>query len=112
MVRSEIDSAVKEGMSISQLAERFGCSRATVRYWLRKHELSTLRAGRRSAGVPRVCAVHGEGMFVREGSGYLRCGRCRSEAVARRRRKVKEILVAEAGGEVPAVRVLAHRAGA
>jgi hypothetical protein len=28
----------------------------------------------------------------------LRCVKCRSEAVARRRRKVKEILVAEAGG--------------
>jgi len=37
--------------------------------------------------------------FVLEGRGRYRCRRCRSEAVARRRRKVKGILVAEAGGE-------------
>ena len=30
--------------------------------------------------------------------GTYRCLRCRSEAVARRRRRLKEILVAEAGG--------------
>jgi hypothetical protein len=31
--------------------------------------------------------------------GGYRCGRCQSEAVARRRRKVKRILVEEAGGK-------------
>jgi len=33
-----------------------------------------------------------------EGCGSYRCKRCRSEAVARRRRKVKQLLVKQAGG--------------
>lgn len=33
-----------------------------------------------------------------EGRGYYRCKRCRLEAVSRRRRKVKQMLVSEAGG--------------
>jgi hypothetical protein len=37
-------------------------------------------------------------MFWLDGRGYYRCKVCRSDAVARRRRKVKQILVAEAGG--------------
>jgi predicted Zn-ribbon and HTH transcriptional regulator len=37
--------------------------------------------------------------FVPNGrDGYLRCPKCRSEQVAKRRRRVKAILVAEAGG--------------
>ena len=38
------------------------------------------------------------GEFARDTNGTYRCVRCSSDAVARRRRKVKEILVAEAGG--------------
>jgi hypothetical protein len=36
--------------------------------------------------------------FCLDGRGYYRCKRCRSAAVARRRRKVKAVLVEEAGG--------------
>lgn len=32
---------IEERLSIAQLAARFRCSKATVRYWLRKYELST-----------------------------------------------------------------------
>jgi hypothetical protein len=35
---------------------------------------------------------------VLEGRGYYRCTRCRMERVSRRRRQIKEVLVAEAGG--------------
>ncbi len=42
---------------------------------------------------------HGETEFAIVGSECrLRCKRCRAEAVARRRRKIKRILVEEAGG--------------
>jgi hypothetical protein len=37
-------------------------------------------------------------MFVWRVEGGWRCLKCRSEAVSRRRRKVKDTLVAEAGG--------------
>lgn len=46
----------------------------------------------------KTCKHHGETDFVLEGRGYYRCKKCRSEAVQRRRDKVKRILVAEHGG--------------
>jgi hypothetical protein len=45
-----------------------------------------------------ICARHGATDFVVDGRGYYRCRRCRAESVSRRRRKLKAILVAEAGG--------------
>jgi hypothetical protein len=44
------------------------------------------------------CPRHGATEFWLEQRGIYRCLRCRSEAVARRRRKLKAILVREAGG--------------
>src|SRR5262249_25873199 len=86
-------------------------SKATVRHWLKRHGLKTwsprgarrnaesaaaMRAGMREPQM--TCARHGESDFVLDGRGYYRCRRCRAEAVARRRRKMKRILVEEAGG--------------
>jgi hypothetical protein len=48
--------------------------------------------------ITMKCRRHGQSEFYLEGRGYYRCKRCRSEAVCRRRRKVKAILVEEAGG--------------
>jgi hypothetical protein len=46
-----------------------------------------------------TCAIHGEVEFVQRGdTGTWRCVRCRAEAVTDRRRRVKTILVEEAGG--------------
>jgi hypothetical protein len=53
-------------------------------------------AGLQSVTMP--CDEHGETEFILEGRGYYRCKLCRMERVARRRRKVKAILVADAGG--------------
>lgn len=44
------------------------------------------------------CRHHGQVEFVLEGRGSYRCTQCRQERVARRRRALEEILVAEAGG--------------
>jgi hypothetical protein len=43
------------------------------------------------------CPRHGPTTFRLRASGGYRCLKCRAEAVAARRRKVKQILVAEAG---------------
>jgi hypothetical protein len=46
------------------------------------------------------CRKHGLTRHVSVASERrLRCTKCRAEAVSRRRRKVKEILIAEAGGK-------------
>lgn len=102
---------VEAGATIAEIAEAVDRSPGTVRRWLVRVGLRTRNAERRdrtvtaesqpekaSGGVRRVCRRHGEGEFVREGRGYYRCRRCRSEGVVRHRRKIKAELVALAGG--------------
>lgn len=109
--RAELELLVDDGASIAQIAEAVGRSKATVRHWLMRYGLKTKGGvGRRPAEdaviakeaglitVTMCCSEHGETDFWLTGRGCYRCKRCRSAAVARRRRKVKAILVEEAGG--------------
>ena len=70
--------------------------------WLRHYGLRAERSEHRGvASAERLvvrCPVHGQTDFISRGDSGWRCLRCRSEAVTLRRRRVKEILVAEAGG--------------
>jgi Homeodomain-like domain len=100
---------VDDGLSIREIAVRVGRSPSTVRHWLRTYGLVTVAGRRRSEArraresgtgtLVRECPKHGRSEFLLEARGSYRCLRCRSEAVSDRRRKVKEILVEEAGGE-------------
>ena len=106
--REELEGMVEEGMSIAQMALRLGRSKTTVRHWLGKFGLETKAAGRRRATkkaretnqrvAELTCEHHGATAFLLEGRGNFRCLRCRSEAVSRRRRRIKQVLVEEAGG--------------
>lgn len=111
LTRVELEQLVERGATIGQIADAVDRSNATVRYWLRHHDLSTYgqrgRSGEGStraakaagrATVLRDCARHGLTEFWLEGRGYFRCKRCRMEHVSRRRRRMKLILVEEAGG--------------
>lgn len=107
--REQLVALVEEGLSIRQIAARREVSATTVRHWLQRHELKTqpARYSRRDATKPleilRECSSHGWGPFVRVGGpGRYRCARCNTEAVSERRRRVKEILVVEAGGRCAA----------
>jgi transposase len=105
--REELERLVEAGMTIAQIAEAVDRSKATVRYWLQKHRLRTkgtrLRDGvreARSAGLSIAilrCHRHGDTEQYLDKRGYYRCKRCRTEAVVRRRRRVKRMLVAGAG---------------
>jgi transposase len=105
--RDVLEDLVAEGFSTRQIATRVDRSQATVRHWLREYGLQTATARNRSHAQPdrsgselRSCPRHGTTRFVRRGDDKgWRCLRCRSEAVTRRRQKVKEILVREAGGQ-------------
>jgi helix-turn-helix protein len=103
--RERLQALVEAGLSIRQIAARCDVSATTVRHWLQRHGLKTqpARYARRDGPRPhellRECSRHGWGAFVRIGAdGHYRCARCNTEAVSARRRRVKEILVAEAGG--------------
>ena len=55
----------------------------------------------RNAGIESGiadCPVHGPTQHVQRKDGGVRCLACRSDAVSVRRRRVKALLVAEAGG--------------
>lgn len=111
LARDELERLVAAGASIGEIAESVNRSKATVRHWLREYGLrtrsGTLRdvrvelavAGADQAQTMLDCPQHGTTVFqLRPDSGY-RCLKCRSDAVSRRRRKVKRVLVEEAGGK-------------
>ena len=108
IARDELSPLVEMGLSIREIAHRLDVSYATVRHWLDRHEMTTPRARRlaetaaaRAAGEPlatATCDRHGVTVFGRRAEGGYRCLRCRSEAVVARRRRVKLVLIEEAGG--------------
>lgn len=108
MDRDVLVGLVEEGLSINGIAARLGSSSAEVRSALRRHGLQTQQGAKRqrsaesarrgAAQAELPCRHHGLTRHVLEGHGRYRCARCRSEQVARHRRRIKETLVAEAGG--------------
>jgi transposase len=106
----ELEPLIDEGLTIEGIAQRLGIGDTTVRHWLKRHGLKTRGAQRRVAlaemrrselrEVDVECKRHGLTRHVTVPSERrLRCTKCRAEAVSRRRHKVKDMLVAEAGGE-------------
>ena len=105
IARDELRALVEQGSSIRQIAAALDRSPATVRHWLLKYGMRTqparysLRDEPKPTRLIRECPVHGWVPFVRIGAvGRYRCRHCNGEAVSARRRRVKEILVAESGG--------------
>src|SRR5207248_1431325 len=106
--RSVLESQISDGATVRQMAVNLEVSESTIRYWLGRYGLKTLAANRRREGLEAhhaerelaklTCKHHGFTDHWLEGRGSYRCLRCRSDAVARRRRNVKAILVEEAGG--------------
>jgi hypothetical protein len=103
--RSQLEELARTGASLREIALALDRSIATVRYWLRRWEIPRADA-RRSAVDPstaprevmRACKHHGSTAWRLDRRGTYRCVRCAQERVAERRRRVKRILVEEAGG--------------
>ena len=109
--RERLVELVNRGMTIAEIAAAVGLSKGTVQHWMRRYGLRTVSAAsRRSAEVTQAaraagklaitmrCPRHGSTDFILEGRGYYRCKRCRADSVVRRRKRLKQILVEEAGG--------------
>jgi transposase len=102
--KEEMERLLAAGLSLREIADRLDRSLATIRHWMGRYGLKpTPRRKKASEHGPRempsLCKQHGSTIFVREGTGYYRCKRCRLERVAKRRRTIKRILVEEAGGK-------------
>jgi transposase-like protein len=101
--RELLAELVEQGLTTREIAARVDRSQATVRHWLREYGLRTRRAREPRTQdvheVQRNCATHGVTTFVRYGpDDHLRCLLCRRQRVTERRRRVKQILIEEAGG--------------
>ena len=103
-----LSEAVAAGASIRALAELTGTTVDAVRLRLAELGLQTARqrvmqAARaaRALGETRIaldCPEHGTIEHRMDARGSYRCPACNTTRVARRRKTVKETLVAEAGG--------------
>jgi len=104
LTREQLRPLVEQGLSTAQIAEVVTRSKTTVRHWLREYGLKTCSAERRQSyeseapTLMLTCPRHGLTTFRRRSKAGYRCLRCRAEAVTRRRRKVKQVLVRETGG--------------
>jgi hypothetical protein len=109
IVEEVLEIMVDDGLTLQEMADQLELSVRMVRYWLDKHGLEPVgRKGdreewhkAREAGVKlltRECRHHGSTMFVLDSRGFYKCKKCRSVAVAERRRVVKRTLVEDAGG--------------
>lgn len=106
--REALEPLVAEGLTLGQIASRLEVSIKTVCYWIDRFSLPKPREIRAGDTVERLrngdtrairkCRHHGEVEFVLDRRGSWRCRQCRQDAVVERRRKVKRILVEEAGG--------------
>jgi transposase len=104
VLKEDLERLLAAGLSLREIAQRLDRSLATIRHWMGKYGLKPAPRRKRDAGdgsreMVSRCKHHGETSFVREGRGYYRCKRCRVEATARRRHRLKRILVEEAGGK-------------
>jgi transposase len=102
--KEEMERLLAADLSLREIAHRLDRSLATIRHWMDKYGLKSAPRRKRSSEhgpreMPSLCKQHGATVFVREGSGYYRCKRCRMERVAQRRRTIKRKLVEEAGGK-------------
>jgi len=106
--KEEMERLLATGLSLREIAHRLDRSLATIRHWMGKYGLETERSSRlresrdacrNGSKVAHLkCPQHGASTFVPRVDGRFRCGQCRMEAVAKRRRSLKRILVEEAGG--------------
>lgn len=103
--RAVIETLASRGATLAEIAQAVDRSVATVRHGLKRWDISRADVRKRAfdpTTAPRLterqCPSHGRTSFVLDGRGTYRCKRCRQERVAGWRRRVKRILVEEAGG--------------
>lgn len=91
---------VAEGRSVREIAEALGVHPVTAGKRLRSAGLRTARATQlvaRADAELRECRHHGLTEHRLDERGHPRCRRCRAEAVVRRRARIRDVILREAG---------------
>jgi DNA-binding CsgD family transcriptional regulator len=106
--QEQLEPLVSRGLTLQQMAQELGTTPQTVHRCLKRSGKATKAMDRRDAvrraraagdsTVMLECSRHGLTEFW-VGTKVTRCRACNAEGVARRRRKVKATLIAEAGGK-------------
>jgi DNA-binding CsgD family transcriptional regulator len=103
--RVKLEAMAAAGLTLAEMARELDRSIATVRHWLRRWGIDRADGRRRRADpataereIEALCRRHGRTTFRLDKRGSYRCRRCTVEQVTRWRRRLKQRLVAEAGG--------------
>ena len=103
--RHQLEALARDGASLREIGIALDRSIATVRYWLRRWSIPRADGRLRRADpstapreVMRVCRAHGRAVYRLDARGTYRCVLCVQARVAGRRRRIKQILIEEAGG--------------
>lgn len=109
IARAVLEASVERGLTLHEMAEITDRNVSSVRYWLRQYGLKATGGSRRREAreakqrgerhIERSCPRHGQTKFVLENRGSYRCMQCRRGDVSAWRRRAKERLVNEAGGQ-------------
>ena len=103
--RATLEELARSGATLREIALALDRSTTTVRYWLRRWDIRRSDARQRRvdpATAPRetmrICSRHGPAVYRLDARRTYRCVLCAQERVADRRRRIKQILIEEAGG--------------
>jgi 5-methylcytosine-specific restriction endonuclease McrA len=103
--RARLEQLARNGSTLREIALALDRSITTVRYWLRRWDIRRSDARLRRVDVAtapretmRACSRHGRAAYRLDARGTYRCVLCGQERVAERRRRIKQILIEEAGG--------------
>jgi len=111
MDKNILECVIERGMTQRGIADKLGVSQATVKWWLKKHNLKTKLAVTlehngdiflKNTGKRRVIAIchrHGEGIFIRKKQGQYRCKKCDWIENYSRRTYNRNVLIKEHGGK-------------
>lgn len=100
MERIVLEELIQQGLSQREIGEKTGLGQTSIRYWLKKYQLSTVNV-KDSSLACRYCGETDPDKFYNFKDGYRRkrCKRCDNERSTERFRNYKQLAVDYKGGK-------------
>lgn len=100
MNKQYLEELIDKGLSLRSISQESGKSTTSIRHWLNKYKLKTKWESfkkKERVGTKQVCKKHGLTEYTTGKNS--RCRKCSTEAVQKRRDKLKELAVEYKGGK-------------